>query len=232
MTIKLQQYTPDVYYRESRDFQYIGRLYDLVLNYVKTNIDLLYNLPFNDLTDDQFIDLLALTLGFKAKHKYTAKHLRAICSCFSEILRNKGTIKSLLLACSAIYHSEGITEQINYELTDKNGKSGGTTNLILYLSPKLGDTTLLLDLLDYVLPAGMNYSIIKVLTETRKSNTEIASTDTLKIYETDSSIEYANNNLAVIPQYTDENIEKVTQMQAEDTIGIIANSSVYKPEDN
>ena len=230
--IKLQQYTPDVYYRESRDFQYIGRLYDLVLNYVKTNIDLLYNLPFNDLTDDQFIDLLALTLGFKAKHKYTAKHLRAICSCFSEILRNKGTIKSLLLACSAIYHSEGITEQIDYELTDKNGKSGGTTNLILYLSPKLNDTTLLLDLLDYVLPAGMNYSIIKVLTENRKSNTEIASADTLKIYETDSSIEYANNNLAVIPQYTNENIEKVTQMQAEDTVGIIANSSVYKPEDN
>ena len=38
--IKLQDYTPDIYYSESRDFQFIGRLFDLVLNYVKTNVDI------------------------------------------------------------------------------------------------------------------------------------------------------------------------------------------------
>ena len=86
--IKLQDYTPDVYYNESRDFQFIGRLYDIVLNYVKTNADLLYDLPLSDNSDSQFIELLAFTLGFQPKHKYTAKHLRAICSVFSDILRN------------------------------------------------------------------------------------------------------------------------------------------------
>ena len=39
--IKLQDMTPDVYYNQSRDFQFIGRLYDIVLNSVKTNADLI-----------------------------------------------------------------------------------------------------------------------------------------------------------------------------------------------
>ena len=43
--IKLQNYTPEIYYKESRDFQFIGRLYDLVLNSIKTEVDLLYYLP-------------------------------------------------------------------------------------------------------------------------------------------------------------------------------------------
>ena len=37
--IKLQELTPSVYYEQSRDFQFIGRLYDIVLNYIKTNAD-------------------------------------------------------------------------------------------------------------------------------------------------------------------------------------------------
>ena len=43
--IKLRNLTPDVYYNESRDFQFIGRLFDVVLNSVKTEADLLYNVP-------------------------------------------------------------------------------------------------------------------------------------------------------------------------------------------
>ena len=58
--IKLQDYTPEVYYRESRDFQFIGRLYDLVLNYVKTNADLIYSLPLSDNSDNQFIQPLTI----------------------------------------------------------------------------------------------------------------------------------------------------------------------------
>ena len=58
--IRMQDYTPEVYYRKSRDFQFIGRLYDLVFNYMKTNADLVYNVPFSDCSDDQLIELSAL----------------------------------------------------------------------------------------------------------------------------------------------------------------------------
>ena len=40
--IKLQELTPSVSYEQSRDFQFIWRLYAIVLNYVKTNADNLY----------------------------------------------------------------------------------------------------------------------------------------------------------------------------------------------
>ena len=43
--IRLQDLVPNVYYEKSRDFQFIGRLFDIVLNSVKTNSDTLYNLP-------------------------------------------------------------------------------------------------------------------------------------------------------------------------------------------
>ena len=68
--IRLQDLTPAVYYDQSRDFQFIGRLYDLVLNYSKTNAANLYNLPIGENMDEQLLNLLALTLGFKPTKNY------------------------------------------------------------------------------------------------------------------------------------------------------------------
>ena len=184
--IKLQNYTPDVYYRESRDFQFIGRLYDLILNYSKTNADLLYSLPLSDNSDDKFIELLALTLGFKVRHKYTAKHLRAICSCFSEILRNKGTIKAVLIACGAIFNSEGIDSDVNYELDEKNSHS-----LTVFLPPELKDTTLLIDLCDYILPAGMSCNFVHLVVINTSGVTQVWTQDTFKLYARGTEERYA-----------------------------------------
>ena len=72
--IKLQNLTPDVYSSQSRDFQLLERLFDIVLNYVKTNSDNLYTLPLSDNTDEHLIDLMTLTLGFKSRHHYNIKH--------------------------------------------------------------------------------------------------------------------------------------------------------------
>ena len=177
--IKLQDYTPEVYYRESRDFQFIGRLYDLVLNYVKTNADLIYSLPLSDNSDNQFIDLMAMTLGFHAKHKYTSQQLKAICFVLSEIIRNKGTIKALTIACDAIFHAEGIQGQFDYGLTNNN------TNIIIYLPQELSDTTLLNDLFEYILPAGMSCQIIKTYSEKALPTTEVGVESTFSQYNGD-----------------------------------------------
>ena len=37
--VKVQHLTPSVYYRESRDFQLFGRIYDILFNYVKNNVN-------------------------------------------------------------------------------------------------------------------------------------------------------------------------------------------------
>lgn len=236
--IKLQDYTPEVYYRESRDFQFIGRLYDLVLNYVKTNADLIYSLPLSDNSDNQFIDLMAMTLGFHAKHKYTSQQLKAICFVLSEIIRNKGTIKALTIACDAIFHAEGIQGQFEYELPDKDNN----TNIIIYLPQELSDTTLLNDLFEYILPAGMSCQIIKTYSEKALPTTEVGVESTFSQYKGDPAQNgfYDNNLFAKIAILSDKattnlstgtlNVSDAKEVSNKDLPGKIANTNVYIPE--
>ena len=239
--IKLQDYTPEVYYRESRDFQFIGRLYDLVLNYVKTNADLIYSLPLSDNSDNQFIDLMAMTLGFHAKHKYTSQQLKAICFVLSEIIRNKGTIKALTIACDAIFHAEGIQGQFDYGLTNNN------TNIIIYLPQELSDTTLLNDLFEYILPAGMSCQIIKTYSEKALPTTEVGVESTFYQYkgapgdpaDPDKKGFYDNNLFAKIAILSNGdtnlatgtlNVSDAKEVSNKDLPGKIANTNVYIPE--
>lgn len=151
--IKLQNMTPDPYYRQSRDFQFLGRLFDLVLNYVKTNVDQIYNLPLSYKSDPQLIDLMASTLGFKHRHNYTAEQLFAVCMSFCEILRNKGSKKGIELAASAVLNAEGIEQSSKCEI------QGDT--VIVYLPQSIGDVSLFRDILLYILPAGMKCEIVR-----------------------------------------------------------------------
>lgn len=218
--IRMQDYTPEVYYRKSRDFQFIGRLYDLVFNYMKTNADLVYNVPFSDCSDDQLIELLALTLGFKAKHQYPGNQLRAVCSVFSEILRTKGTVKSIKIACAAIFKSEGIIDEVEYELKNHNSK------IIVYVPQQINNLTLMNDLLDYILPAGMTCTIVKEMKLKDTKETKLGTTDSLEMMKHDNTVIYSGNyssSVANIDAYTKP---KINSAYAKDTEGLIMNSTV------
>ena len=158
--IKLQELTPSVYYEQSRDFQFIGRLYDIVLNYIKTNADNLYTLPIGKNMDEKLLNLLAFTLGFQSKHHYNSKQLLAICSVLPLILKNKGSLNAILIAVNSILYAEGINQALDYEFKNNN--------LVLYLSPDLSDLTLLKDIMIYILPAGIGCDMIKEIQSVNK----------------------------------------------------------------
>lgn len=149
--IKFQDLTPEVYYKKSRDFQFIGRLFDIALNNSKMNVDAISALPIDTSMDSKLLDLLALTLGFKSKHEYNIKQLAAICSILPTILRKKGSIDAIRITCNALLNAEGITNRATVEVQ-------GTT-LAISIPPELSDLNLLKDLLTYILPAGMSCSI-------------------------------------------------------------------------
>lgn len=172
--IKLQDMTPAVYYTKSRDFQYIGRLYDIVLNAAKTDIDTIKYINNIDTCDSTLLNLLALTLGFTIRHNYNAVQLRAICSVLPIILRNKGSIKAVSIACDAILAAEGIQDTADFSLSD------GV--LTIYLPYTLADTALIEDLLDYVLPAGICCTIIREMKITVAAATTIGLQNTVKVY--------------------------------------------------
>lgn len=177
--IKLQDLTPAVYYNQSRDFQFIGRLYDLVLNYSKTNAANLYNLPIGKNMDEQLLNLLALTLGFKPTKNYNSKQLRAICSVLPTILKHKGSIQALVLAINALLAAEGVRQPLDYTMHPKQG-------ITLYVAQELNDLSLFTDLLDYLLPAGLSCNVVKESQYIEKATTTLSVTDTVTISGVDA----------------------------------------------
>lgn len=206
--IKLQNLTPEIYYQHSRDFQLLGHLYDIVLNNTETNADLLYNLPFNDDVNIKVLDLLAYTLGFSNYHNYNVSQLQALCSSFAEILKYKGSLKAIELACILLSSAEGLTDTpfINWE----NNNTQSFT-LEIHVSPALSNINLLRDILDYILPAGISYNIIKqinlVIVATTKVQVEdnvnyslVLSTDVARVIAAENTRPDISHN-----RNTDEN---------------------------
>ena len=215
--IKLQDLTPAVYYNQSRDFQFIGRLYDLVLNYSKTNAANLYNLPIGKNMDEQLLNLLALTLGFKPTKNYNSKQLRAICSVLPTILRHKGSIQALVLAINALLAAEGVSQPLDYTVNPKQG-------ITLYVAQELDDLSLFTDLLDYLLPAGLSCNVVKESQAIHKAQTTLSVTDNINIY-------YQNENIiSKLAGGNELNSLKLGNVGA--TPSILANVTVLKQPNN
>lgn len=164
--IRLQDLVPNVYYEKSRDFQFIGRLFDIVLNSVKTNSDTLYNLPSGKNKDERLLNLLAFTLGFQPKHHYNSKQLEAICSVLPLVIKNKGSLNAIIIATNAILHAEGLTQSLSYSIAPRE-------SITLYLPTQLSDLTLLSDLMNYILPAGLYCNFVKEISKVTDVETKI-----------------------------------------------------------
>lgn len=152
--IKLQESVPDIYFNSSRDFQLLGHLFDLVLNSVKTEADMVFNLPFSINSNNQLLDLMAFTLGLRLdKAKYTSEQLRAICSIAPRLMKTKGSITSVDLLCAALMHADKVEGDF-----ETNINSSGT-ELTIYITSYATCKEALQELLPYILPAGMTFRI-------------------------------------------------------------------------
>ena len=182
--IKFSEVVPSVYTSASRDFQYVGRLIDIVLNSVKHNVDSMYNLP-NIKTDTELAELLAMTLGFKVKRNYDKAQLSAIVSVIPLILKYKGSLEAVDLAGKALLLATGSSGLF---------KCAVVNNCLEITLPKaMVDTTLFTDLLPYILPAGLTYRIARqpyaedTLQPTEVSYGDMLQVDTMPVLTWDNS---------------------------------------------
>ena len=217
--IKLQELTPSVYYEQSRDFQFIGRLYDIVLNYIKTNADNLYTLPIGKNMDEKLLNLLAFTLGFQSKHHYNSKQLLAICSVLPLILKNKGSLNAILIAVNSILYAEGISQALDYEFKNNN--------LVLYLSQDLSDLTLLKDIMIYILPAGIGCDMIKEIQSVNKIETILTTKDEVTVYK---DIASKFNRILNPREESDRNI--LASGRPAGNAGMLANITLKQPSNS
>lgn len=224
--IKLQDMTPSVYYDQSRDFQFIGRLYDIVLNAVKTNADTLYHNPLSDNSDYRLIDLMTMTLGFKSRHNYNIKQLTALCSAFAIVIRNKGNIRAIELAGNALLNAEGITSSLGVNISDD------MLSVTIYVPQELSDLNLLKDLLTYILPAGMSCELIREFRVKTEAKTEVGITSTIDKYTVEIDDQDNWKQTSMVTKIADEEtLENVRSAIGKDDIGLMANAIVIRPDE-
>ena len=223
--IKFQDLTPEVYYKRSRDFQYIGRLFDLVLNNAKMNTDIISSLPLNPDMDPRLLDLLAFTLGFKSKHEYNTKQLAALCSIFPFVLRNKGSKLAIETACNALLNAEGITKGASIEVSNQT--------VSIFLPSELSDLNLLKDLLNYILPAGMSCSLIQEATLVPPKSTTLVNYQDYVVNYTNTSKESKDlwdeiTSKSIILKQTGTNATSAKEQRAKDHAGVFVNTSIVR----
>lgn len=161
---------PEVYYKESRDFQFLGRLFDVILNYNKMNIDTMRHNPLSKEMDDSLVTLAAYTVGFESRVDYDVNDLKAVCSAFRNLLSKKGTKEAIETCIEVLLKSKNISESysiiINNETSDISGYS---RELNIYIPAKLNDIRLLEDLFNYILPTGYIINISNLASERPKA---------------------------------------------------------------
>jgi len=170
--ISIKNQVPSIYYEASRDFQILGHLYEVLLNYSKTNADMLYLLPNGIKEDTRATELLATTLGFKLRRNYDKAQLAALVSIFPRLLRIKGTKGAVDLAGDALVKASGVPGLFSSEMKDHI--------LTIKIPIELSDITLFTDLLPYILPFGIRVSIVRNTVIKQEIATSVGATVTMR----------------------------------------------------
>ena len=152
--IKMYELLPQVYNTKSRDFQILSTIYDVIFNYLKTGVDMIYNLPLSKNSDKKLLDLMASTLNFETSHAYDDSNLYALCNSFIDIMRHKGTKRAIEECVRVLMRSQNINEKFEIQIDSIN------YTISLLIPYQLNDIDLLEDMLEYVLPVGYLFEVI------------------------------------------------------------------------
>lgn len=207
--MQVSKLVPEVYYKESRDFSYVGRLFEIIFNYMKTNADSMVGDIKTENINPNMLDLLVNTLGFESKHDYVVKDLINIASVFSDLIKHKGTRYAIEKAVRTLMNSQNIDSTLEIDFGVKNEDDN---LLVIYVPKTLKDIVLLEDLFDYILPAGWLYKFILVESESKPIRNKInVSNKEFKTYKLNNPTNYSQvignigiNNL--------KNIENINQI--------------------
>ncbi len=176
--ITLQKCVPEIYYNQSRDFQFLARDLEVLANYLKTNADIIEAFPQSKNFDIHLLTLLAYTLGFNPKHTYNSNDLFSVCASFNEILKYKGSITAIKKAVRVLLNAQQIDKKSKVYPDKEDSK-----NLIIQVPAEVKDIILLEDLFDYILPCGFTYSFMFTEFEDTYDAVKLATSQDAKVVE-------------------------------------------------
>lgn len=145
---RVENNVPEVYVRESRDFQLFSRLYDLVFQSARFSIDSLESVSDTMRCNDTLLPLIAKKVGFFTDLKLTSNADRLILSAFPYIINYKGSLKGIELVANVFERIMNTKVTVD---TDKEDSSRVTIIFDNYTP----NVSLLYSLLDYIRPTGL-----------------------------------------------------------------------------
>lgn len=150
---RLQENTPEIYTKGSRDFQLFCRIYDTMINSVHYNIKSTLMLMDPMQCNDRVLPLLATRVGFFPRSEYLTRLLRYVISSFSDMMKYKGSKKGIEVAVYTLLRAEEHTGEAKIDINSE------TATVSIYLSTPIENTALLQDILNYVMPIGYDLNI-------------------------------------------------------------------------
>lgn len=198
---RLQNNVPDIYINESRDFQMLCNLFDIMNNGIKFDIDSMPNILDSSVCSDAVLPLIQTKVGFFTKRDLTTRELRHVLSAFKRVVKDKGSqigVREAIEVYLKLINSQNgykitITNTENFKKTLQSGESpveySTCANVYLIeiqLETTLRNLSVLREMLRYILPTGYEvqfgfYSAKNLTTEiqlpTDKLNIIVVSTD-------------------------------------------------------
>lgn len=212
--VRTETQVPSNYYTRSRDFQLLGRLFDLSMNSSKDYADSVRGCADGTALDGRMLSLLAKTVGFDCRDGHAASDLLMACRGFKSIMRRKGSEQAVIDCVSLLMRAQNVDDAFDVTISNKDGDAD--VHEVLVLVPKeLSDVTLLEDLLDYVLPAGYVLNIVVGL-----SDNGGVSEDDAKITTGHKSVKYADDEVGKVYGDADDSYDSTSTIL----------STVYDPQ--
>lgn len=196
---RVENNVPEVYVRESRDFQLFSRLYDLVVQSTRFSIDSLESVSDTMRCNDTLLPLIAKKVGFFTDLKLTSNADRQILSAFPYIINYKGSLKGIKLAANVFEKVMNTKVTVN---TDEEDNSRVTIVFDKYTP----DVNLLYSLLEYIRPTGL---IIDYMVQNKmKFDTDYETYDQVSIRRTsvvNTSEDYASGVIVAVESTNKDN---------------------------
>lgn len=157
-TFRTQDHVPDVYTRKSRDFQLFCNLFDCINGGIKYDIDSIIDVVDTNQCNERLIPYLQTKLGFWSNVKMSAENLRIILKGFMYAVRNKGSIKGVERAVQIFLKVARIQTNVHIEVN--NNTESDPYTILIGTEEYLGDTSILDEILKYIIPAGYAYKYV------------------------------------------------------------------------
>ena len=155
---RIQDHSPDVYPRKSRDYQLFSVIFDCLNGGIKNDINSIRDILDTNQINESLIPYLQTKLGFFTRLRIPTEKLRTILKVFPTIVKNKGSKKGIEQAVEVFLKVENISAEISVNIInksiDENGNKIDEYTVVIGTSEKIENYDILKEILRYVLPAG------------------------------------------------------------------------------